>query len=795
MQFEKWMDIDLNKPRNFVPDLGFPVFTGDDYSVRVGVNVFKDKVATNVSGTVKGYVILPNGAMIQSFNGAKSGNQAWIDLPDDAFQLSGRIQIAIRLTDSTADPTQKTVLFCASATVRRVDSDTIIPPVNNFPTWDDVMDKIGDLDEAIESVPHSILYDSQELTSSQKATARGNIGAVSEDDLSDMKSAINPIINQNNVFGDPQCTDITTYSGTSSDNYRKWKTLSYTLAHGDGTDFSNAYYFDNDGTNKPYLIQDFFPTDITSGTYYLSLLVKAGFSETYASLAGSVTVIGYPTAANSGGTSLVTKNVTYSTLELAGDDYYRFGTTLVIPDASSYNHVRVSLYFNTTALDVWIAEPYLSKTDGHFSEVGNDLQTLGGDVATLSAGLQETQNDLQATDADLQQSKTMARAIVNPDNIFANPQMLTHDGWRYLTTDFTVEQSENQTFGIFKMVTGETQPYIYQVFAPTDLPAGEYHFSLRANVSEPTTLRLYTIAYPTSADSGGTTTQLASINLTTGWATYNETVTMPDVSTYDHIRVLIQCVGKQKTYNLSELYLAPAGVQNYASYILSELRKAQPTDIRTTSQLYGKTLYADGDSIAYGAGAGGVSYVDLLATKYNMTLDKQAVSGGTMAYVANKHCIANSVVSHYDGQDFVILDGGFNDLGSSVPIGALPTSVEQPLTPSPDTATFIGALQVAFQHIMNTNPTAKIWFLIPHRINKSYTKTTGTLGLTFQDYVDAIRLVCNRYGVEILDVYDNVNFNTYLDIYKPYTSNSDMVHPTLDGYQNFYMPYIEKITK
>lgn len=147
MQFEKWFDVDLAQPRQFVPDLGFPVFVGDDNSVKIGVNLYKNKTAETVTGTVKGYCILPNGVMLTPWNGSKDGNTCWIALPDDALVLPGRIQVAIRLDDTNED----TVIFAASATVRRVDSDSLYDPDDIVPTWDDILEKIEDMDEAAEA--------------------------------------------------------------------------------------------------------------------------------------------------------------------------------------------------------------------------------------------------------------------------------------------------------------------------------------------------------------------------------------------------------------------------------------------------------------------------------------------------------------------------------------------------------------------------------------------------------------------------------------------------------------------
>lgn len=216
---------------------------------------------------------------------------------------------------------------------------------------------------------------------------------------------------------------------------------------------------------------------------------------------------------------------------------------------------------------------------------------------------------------------------------------------------------------------------------------------------------------------------------------------------------------------------------------LKEIRK---------SWLYGKTLYIDGDSIARGVGANNKGYGELLAEKYNMTVSNHAEDGGCIGNVSGKHCAADSVVTNYNGEDIVILDGGFNDCGSSVSMGKLSDDVTKPYTENPTSVTFIGGMELAFQHIISINPSAKIFFLIPHKILRSFTINRGTLGYTFQHYVNAIKMVCERYGVEVLNIFEDVTMLTYIDVFKQYTYKQDGIHPTLEGYNKYYMPYIER---
>lgn len=207
MQFEKWYDIDLKKPRQFVPDIGFPTFEGDNNSVRIGVNVFSDKTPSDVTGTIKGYCILPNGVALMPWDGAKDGNRAWIDVPDDALIMNGRITLSIRCFD--ADET--TVLFQASATVRRVDSERHYDPEDEIGDVTDLIEEAErvsgvaaqaaqDAQNALAQASDIVSYATQTgQTDAQKATARTNIGAVSEQDVADLKGTLLPYIEDSMV--------------------------------------------------------------------------------------------------------------------------------------------------------------------------------------------------------------------------------------------------------------------------------------------------------------------------------------------------------------------------------------------------------------------------------------------------------------------------------------------------------------------------------------------------------------------------------------------------------------------
>ena len=179
MFFEKWFPVDLLKLPSHVQDVGMPLFVGDNDAIRIGATVQRGGVDEDVTGTVKGYVILPNGADIAPFDGYKEGNKAWIDLPGDALCLSGRIQIALRVFDGEA----VTTLAATTATVRRADGDTHYDPedvVGDLTTLISRAEAAAhDASEALAAADHLVRYDVPEtpLTEAEKAQARANIRA------------------------------------------------------------------------------------------------------------------------------------------------------------------------------------------------------------------------------------------------------------------------------------------------------------------------------------------------------------------------------------------------------------------------------------------------------------------------------------------------------------------------------------------------------------------------------------------------------------------------------------------
>lgn len=214
----------------------------------------------------------------------------------------------------------------------------------------------------------------------------------------------------------------------------------------------------------------------------------------------------------------------------------------------------------------------------------------------------------------------------------------------------------------------------------------------------------------------------------------------------------------------------------------------------TKNRLHKKTMYYDGDSIAYGAGSDGKGFGDIIAERNGMIINKYAISGATLSVfeAENRHNICTSVINNFNGEDIALIEGGFNDFGNGIEFGTLSTDVRVPLSSNPNNETIVGAMEQIFQHIQKTSPQTKIYFVIVHKANNSYTKPLSSSGKTFTEVHDLMCSVCDRYAVEVIDIFKNSGFNTFYDEHKVYTKDNDGIHPNEGGYEIFYVPQCEK---
>ena len=400
---------------------------------------------------------------------------------------------------------------------------------------------------------------------------------------------------------------------------------------------------------------------------------------------------------------------------------------------------------------------------------------------------------------------TRTDSLVNIRNIFSDQSIRTKS-WSVLNGDYTLGYGSNFS-NAMTIENGSKNILLFKDIPVIKIPSGSYIFNLKC-LNNAHNFNLFIsiniIGYPTTTSSGGTTLyshsdlRVYNVDLKKEYQK-NELKFTLNTTGYDHLRVIIELRTKNVTYNITDIYMGlENAVCNDFSYIDTKLSNlSNEVNSVKESKLKGKTLYLNGDSITFGAGFTG-GYGKLLADKYGCVNTNNATTGGTLASGTTygdgtpRHYIANNVVDTVNKQyDYMILSGGFNDYGNNVPIGTL-SNVNFAFTNPVATDNVIGALETMFRHILQNYPTTKLYYLITHKVNRCATEPNA-IGKTMQDYVNAIKSVCERYSIPIINMWEDSKLITaYDNIANTYTNSSDRVHPNELGYKEFYLPVIEK---
>ncbi len=219
---------------------------------------------------------------------------------------------------------------------------------------------------------------------------------------------------------------------------------------------------------------------------------------------------------------------------------------------------------------------------------------------------------------------------------------------------------------------------------------------------------------------------------------------------------------------------------------ISKIKLAQYYRFRK-NKLYGKSLFAAGDSVAFGFGSGGKSYADIIAEKNKMSMKKVAVSGTTFA---KRDGTTNSILEQVQMMDklydYVLIEGGFNDYfqkDKGVSIGTMPKNMNS----SRDDKTTYGALDSICLWLKQNYPASKILFVVPHKIMT----ITGVIDSGFYPYLQAIRDVCEKYSISYADIALKGGCTPFYQEFRDTYFSGDGIHPNLEGYETFYVPRIE----
>ena len=184
--------------------------------------------------------------------------------------------------------------------------------------------------------------------------------------------------------------------------------------------------------------------------------------------------------------------------------------------------------------------------------------------------------------------------------------------------------------------------------------------------------------------------------------------------------------------------------------------------------LKGRKLAVLGDSLSawYKSAISNAGYFN--GMDYDRAVHNQSVWGSPIA----RHNIEGTPASFVerfsllrDTTDYLVIQGGVNDCGLNIPIGLI--TAWDDFTGALNEYTFIGALESLFRQAQAKYPNAKILFFTSAKLLHM-----PKLG----DYMDAAKLVCNKYSIPVLDLYNCSGLNQGIPAVKS-KYFSDDTHP------------------
>lgn len=260
------------------------------------------------------------------------------------------------------------------------------------------------------------------------------------------------------------------------------------------------------------------------------------------------------------------------------------------------------------------------------------------------------------------------------------------------------------------------------------------------------------------------------------------------------------------TTPLRTAYVKINGAQGTSTSVGPKLTKVSQLTVKeflnknknNDNPLYGKKIVCIGDSIVKGQGyngdtKGNKSYVDMIAEKNNMTCINYAVSGATIMSGTNETVfhICDNIETMDEDADYIIVGGGYNDHIYRGTIGSLTDDYTSEIT---NTSRIIGGTEYMCRKLLERYEGKKILFVFSHKIKDTpYTKINdyNNGSHTMTEVHDAIESVLKKYSMPYCDLYNISCFNTAISSYLKYTANNDGTHLTKEGYEKFYVPYVE----
>ena len=201
----------------------------------------------------------------------------------------------------------------------------------------------------------------------------------------------------------------------------------------------------------------------------------------------------------------------------------------------------------------------------------------------------------------------------------------------------------------------------------------------------------------------------------------------------------------------------------------------------------GKSVVCVGDSITAGTGTT-QTYWSMLKDLLNVgSMTGMGVAGSCVSAKSDYGTGNSPLINRYTSipeADLITIFMGTNDWGHETPLGTIDDTTD---------VSFYGALNVIIQGIMTAHPNSRLVWITPlHRYGFGTSKILGTAftydhiangqGHTLTDYVNAIKAVCERWSIPVIDLHTISGLHPSISAMKT-TYMPDGLHPNKSGHE------------
>ena len=210
--------------------------------------------------------------------------------------------------------------------------------------------------------------------------------------------------------------------------------------------------------------------------------------------------------------------------------------------------------------------------------------------------------------------------------------------------------------------------------------------------------------------------------------------------------------------------------------------------------LYGKKITCTGNSITAAThSVPGHGYVEQIADAHGMVVDNHAIWGAIIpqghprasSNITDIGCIHDTLDDMDTDADIVIMSGSINDCeyySDTNFLGEITGDFSSEL----DSTTFYGALEDMCKKALQKWEGKPIIYVIEHRMTLDNT----TYGQYYLKLHEAIVKVMNKWGISIVDLFNDCPSLNYNEGYKTKYTTGDGTHPNYEGYERFYVPRV-----